>query len=664
MSDRLYLGVHQKDSDRDHAILLTSDPLPVLAAAGGRVSPVFLVHGPELHDLPEESALLICFPAHPAAYLAAIKRPGQLGPEVTGYITHGLASVVLVFPTTELASRFGRSRQELLVAAEVWQVFNGTIRLSEMLEIDHCLDAGEEADVVIPCEDLDFAAATEIRQLNLNLTLFWNRIKCFVPEYGPLVQWVHDIACDSVDKLHAFPPAAGDELSTLTYHQEVGLLIELNSCLTQLASQASSIMPPILEAGFPVGEFSLFGIGSASRAVWRLYDHINTVFANANILGRLQLIAHSGPVDPGIRSLKTGRSSDDGVTSISGIDPTSPRAARRHIVYFSSRWGFHQTLNSLTISWQCINACAAREWNLLTISHEFLHAQFRELVAVVFGGSQDAVVQLANDYNSARTADPANFMTSLRTALLHSMYRLEQAEKMANVIRNGARETNIPLNEYLSTKRVVELVHQHLETLDEFVVHILDFLYFYDGDEDLYVSSLWHSWALVPGVARRPEHYILRTLLALAATYRDEIGASEAFGFAVATLREKLHVLLDGETHPLIETALGILGSASPESEPDTPAFRELRQRFLCSYGIVEFVRAHLVDRQLHSQLIDDGEAVPDSDFSYPLETGEFPDFRIGSPVRFLLDRFSSSEQAGDPGRTEFASLWQLLLLD
>jgi len=49
-------------------------------------------------------------------------------------------------------------------------------------------------------------------------------------------------------------------------------------------------------------------------------------------------------------------------------------------VYFSSRWGFHQTVQSVSVSWQCINGNAALDWNLLTLSHEFLHAHLRELL--------------------------------------------------------------------------------------------------------------------------------------------------------------------------------------------------------------------------------------------------------------------------------------------
>jgi hypothetical protein len=48
---------------------------------------------------------------------------------------------------------------------------------------------------------------------------------------------------------------------------------------------------------------------------------------------------------------------------------------------------------------------------------------------------------------------------------------------------------------------------------------------------------------------------------------------------------------------------------------------------------------------------------------TYSIETGQFSDERITSPVGFLLDRFPHyKDQAGDPA-AEYESLWQMLRL-
>jgi hypothetical protein len=107
---------------------------------------------------------------------------------------------------------------------------------------------------------------------------------------------------------------------------------------------------------------------------------------------------------------------------LNNLDPPADEVhGRLHVLHFSSRYGFHETMNTMSASWQCVYASASRDWNLLTLSHEFLHAHVREIIALVFHDLSygDIVRILAED-------NPANAGEAMAAVIVGAMHHAKR----------------------------------------------------------------------------------------------------------------------------------------------------------------------------------------------------------------------------------------------
>ncbi len=622
-----------------------------------------------LSGLPESGFLVFLFAQSPRAILSAL---GSRHPDgLAVFATHGLASVVAAVSDPFSVDRLLELLDGQLNAAEVWPLANGEVDEAAVVVRDFFDGADAPFEDPIAAEALPYEVRTEVEQFNLNLRYFWARASQYCPEFRDLAAWLDQAVADTAADIAVYAQADTDPASLPDpqgHYGRVSLLVEINACLTMLNSQLVAVTPPLTQSTFPVGEYSLLGIGSAVRAVWRLYTHMSDVFARAQHLDKLHAMSNGAPFDSGTRPYALDPSTwMDSPLSIEGQDPARPSAdPRRHIVYFSSRWGFHQTVQSVSLSWQCINGNAAREWNLLTLSHEFLHSHLREMLdELLLVGSAEELSELVAIFNSG---DPKTFGSAAKQFLLQRLRWIEhglQLAEAASAARSSAGTESAATHvDLFQAKPMTEdeaafLLKERLRFLEEVVVHVMDFIYFYDADDELFVSSLWHSWALIPNVQPKVEDYVLRTLLALASTWTTDDPIA-AFDDAASRLQEGFSEILAEGRHGLVEQALETL-TAIDAGRGDVPNYG-LRTRFLLAFPLIRWARRFLVSNQLHAVLAhDDQRAVGPR--AYPIDPWEFPDTAIASPSEFLLDRYRNMVRAHENDKLESDSLWQLLVL-
>jgi len=367
------------------SVRLTYSPGAEMAYPSARVSPIYPIGDvAEDFQLPSSGHLVFLFSRSVRGVLNRLERRDGHGVRV--FASHGLASVIAVLDADADVDTLLQELEDQLCAAEVWPLQEGTV-VERNTIVRHWQNDGIATTEIedIAATNLPYEVRTEVEQFNLNLKYFWARAEQFAPEYEDLAIWLHEAVSDAAKAVASYAQAHTDPASLADPQQHYGrvsLLVEINACLTMLNSQAMGVTPPLTEATYPIGEYSLLGIGSATRAVWRIYRHMSDVFADAQHLDRLHAMRDGAPFDSGVRPYRFQMSAwADSPLSIESQDPVGPATApRRHIVYFSSRWGFHQTVQSVSVSWQCINGNAALDWNLLTLSHEFLHAHLRELL--------------------------------------------------------------------------------------------------------------------------------------------------------------------------------------------------------------------------------------------------------------------------------------------
>ncbi|WP_344778497.1 hypothetical protein [Nocardioides panacisoli] len=644
--------------------------------ATARVSAVYPLANEADAPLPSSGYLVFLFPRSAQTVLSKLTR--HVGEGIAVFASHGLASVILVVtggPDSETdADGAERTRIDDLLdlvdgdlcAAEIWP-FEGETVLETQTTVRHWSPASAPATFEdVEASDLPYEVRTEVEQFNLNFQYFWARAYKYCDEYEDLAAWLQETVSDIARTVAAYARADTDPASLDNPQQHYGLvslLVEINACLTMLNSQAVGVTPPLTQSSFPVGEYSLLGIGSAARAAWRIYRHMSDIFANAQHLDRLHAMRHGAPFDSGVVPYRFNPASWESSplsieTQPPGADPSPPR---RHIVYFSSRWGFHQTIQSVSLSWQCINGNAATDWNLLTLSHEFLHSHLRELLDELLLVQDDAeLAALVEAYNSG---EPTTWSIAAKQFLLQRLRWIDHGLQLIaardTAEQNGQSHVEIVRSAPMTAEEAHHLLRDRLRFLEEVIVHVMDYIYFYDADDELFVSSLWHSWALVPNVQPKIDEYVLRTLLALASTWRSH-DETQAFDDASARLDSCLASILDAGDHGLVGLARSVLDEG--ETNVSGSGRTDLRTRFGMAFPLVRWTKQFLISSELHAKLAHDELRVA-GERAYPIDPWEFPDSRIESPTGFLLDRFRRMTRAYENDRLESDSLWQLLVL-
>lgn len=321
-------------------------------------------------------------------------------------------------------------------------------------------------------------------------------------------------------------------------------LISISSALVYATSQTFSGTPPFgLNGGF-IRSHSLLGTGVAWKAAFNIYLEIVEVFSRSQLLKKCKAtLAH--------------------VTEPNSMDEG---ASTRRIVYFSTRHGFSEDAGVITFPTQSIYLCATPAWSLMTITHEVLHAHVRELMYATFAAKDEGSGAALNFESSLRCrirelleyiqhygAKNLDFPKAPQSDQLRFRF-LGYGFAFANAYD---KVPTITFPEYRgSTRRQIEGVvptdperalsrfRDGFSFLEEVMVHTLDLMYFYGRDPDYYCHSIWHTWAALPRVLGRLDHYVLRTLVALASIQPKEKPCLERIRSAMKTLSDVAEQLL------------------------------------------------------------------------------------------------------------------------
>jgi hypothetical protein len=597
-------------------------------------------------------------PRSPTEVLAILVNDKPVEIQNATYITHGHACAVVFLPGLEAARELVDSLHALLLGSEIWPYADGQVD-THNIDVRETTRADWDHVREVSTDGVGFEAAAQIRQFNANIEFFAHLARRVAPELEELVAWLGDSVSDLADQIRELTP---DEDTSDTAVRKVisneSVIVELNAVLTLYCSQVASGSLPLVGSSFPVGEYSLLGIGGMIRAAWRIYSHINHVFSTFDHVGKVQRRYREQPsFDPIHPTQRVDFTAWDGhQASFTVLEDDTAEPARIHIPYFSSRWGFHEALHSISVSWQCLHASATKEWNLLTLTHEYLHSHVRDLLAefLNLGAERDGVTTLLDRVN--RKEHGANAFESMQVAYVEALAGIRATENLARRLMPGVDDAQAAIPTNISPAELIQLRRDHAGLVDEIIVHVLDFLYIYAGDTDAYVNSIWSSWSLVPSVNDQIELYVLRTMCALAAT-SPQRDPQELFAEVTNRLASALAPLATRDrTRPAIAGALSLLN--------DEQARMRLDARFIGARYVTKLASCFFYDAALNAALVRDAAAtVGENGRTYALSVGDYRGEIIESPVGFLLDRFDAySDQAGSDG-AEYESVWQLLQL-
>jgi hypothetical protein len=321
----------------------------------------------------------------------------------------------------------------------------------------------------------------------------------------------------------------GDSLAS------IALLVDSNAALSRFSSQMFSGVPPIFESECHFWTHSLLGTGVANLALVRIRRFITQSLGEARIPDQVDLLRNVTRPELMEQVLNDGAIWDGPwlhrLPDVIGrnpllahIEPLAPL-----ITYLSGRDGFHTTQMSLSAPLNILTSSSSLRWSLLTITHEMSHRVIDEVLSYILPKPSDKdelsrAVAILNEKQK-----PQNLLECLQFRILYGIAAL------------NAAAPQIAPEETVTERHLVDLMGVRREEIEEIMVHVFDFIYFYGADPKRYVPAIWRSWDAIPSLHRRLPAYLLRTLCAvLAKTWASPTAAQEAADAVASGLEDIL----------------------------------------------------------------------------------------------------------------------------
>jgi hypothetical protein len=288
----------------------------------------------------------------------------------------------------------------------------------------------------------------------------------------------------------------------------IALLVDANAALSRYTSQMYSGTSPIFETECHFWTHSLLGTGVANLALLRIRRFVTSTLGEARIPEQLSLmrevidpdiirnVLEDGPIwnGPWLHKLPDILNRKPLLPTIAPLAPL--------ITYLSGRDGYHTTQSSLSAPLNVLSSCSSLRWSLLTITHEMSHRVIDGALGYILPNplSQEELSTAAALLNNA---PPRNLLECLEFKILNTMAELNAVLRLVEV------------SDTVTERNIVDLTGTRREEIEELMVHVFDFIYFYGSDPALYVPAIWRSWDAIPSLHRRLPNYVLRTLCAV-----------------------------------------------------------------------------------------------------------------------------------------------------
>jgi hypothetical protein len=672
-----YLAVRQKPKVLRISFVPDSPPeLNHAPDCDTRTSPVFAAaqHEATPPDFSGSTSILFLVFDRPYQVIARLRADC---PELfrRTWFSHGLASVVILGAVAADVEPLRADSSLGFRAMEIWTLRDGNLEDSECVFAPPISTTPPgtslqgfgslDSDTQVLLEELQACLHTAIRIASQYAPRYLRILDCLTQAANEIITELTFLQAPTGPPPPSLPEGAFDSESSRSVelqrrlHQRVGQLVQINSALSYLISQALSGIFPLRESECQVRRYSLLGIGTAVHAIAAFAEFVERIFEKFPVdeaIDRLFDLGPPLPIWPLISSEFDPRAWSASRYHIDTfLKNTEPTTAQPRLVFFSGRLGFREAEFAVTAALQVLASADSVRWSLMTLSHELMHAHVRGVLSVLFDEPQKGASASFKDFHTALAevvagrSDGKNLRASLRLAILN--YCTVQPF-LGDIIRGRKSEESIAL---LSFQELRESLSLNFAAINHAFVHVFDFFYFYNARSAVYLRLLWESWATVPAVLEDLDEYLLRSIVTISTV--EEGSTSDRFENALAILISAL-VDLSGTRHCAV-------ASFALEHLSQHETKRRLIIRFTPAAYLAEVAAKVLVASPIHGALLRDDLAEPhEMGCQYYLESGEFAEVAIESPVAFLLDRLRRNLSAHPAPRKqeEYLSAWSLLV--
>ncbi len=590
------------------------------------------------------------------------------------FLTHGMASVVLLLeaphPQVDPGSLF--AKRGSLFAIERLTTTGGRVTSRAVLRNgEECSTPPRQSPGKALCPT--HLPQTIFRQMQDN-DLVLKHIVQLCGKYRPrFLQGVDDLLVRTrrlVDNLcrTAEQASSGDSNAWRTMQHDAYSLTHLNSMLAYLQSQGLNGYPPVLEHHGLLPTLSLFGVATAYEALWVITHFIEEGFSRFDILSEMQ--SHY------FADRSADYHHDVFKPELNDMRPRTieaPRKAPGHVNLFSGRLGFHSSSWAVAAPVDVLHEASAPGWNLLTLSHELLHVHVQTLLEFVLSPNEEKENGVTQDELYVKMDHLARAEAAETDLVIIDRIR----QKIARYILDSAGCRRHDSDSLSQLPRSAGMMHGNITEpaqlgdafvfckarLSEYIVHVLDFYYFYWGDVNCWLALILKSWASIPSVYADIGHYIMRCLLTLST--REMEPDTETVLVKPLSFEDSLEVFTtgikglaeSGDCAHLVSTIQDFL------SKPDER--ERLRQEFSRAKGVVWTTLMYFYCRPLRMYfevgtdvpggILDGGAVCPEFEF------GAVQERMPVSPIAFLSKYLRSDYVQPDECQEipfEAASVW------
>ena len=470
-----------------------------------------------------------------------------------------------------------------------------------------------------------------------------------------------------------------------------GRLIQFNSAMSYVYSQAYSGTFPIFDHIGIIRRHSLLGIGSAIGALFELIIQIEgslflLPFEDINYPIYNEIINNesffSFLVDPSLHKSELWKNDVKRVSYGEIFNPVKSNAKLpddyfNRLSFYSGRLGFREYDLFATAAIQVLVEGNSLDWNVINYTHEIIHNHVRMILN-----------HLITPPPSLRDGNDNDFIhyyaALLKTCAIQKTYQINYRDYFTLVLISycinsdyyGSLTKN-PLNNIVSQTRTEGgldykfpsleklrgLILDNYKEISEIFVHTLDYTYIYNSEPKAYIQSIWKSWSTVLVVAHDIEQYILRTLLVISLSEDGE--STSRYTRAKTKFLVHINELVKKEDSLLFKKVIEILSTKEDDN---------LRLRFYNSLIVSDlcncFYRgnlAELLDNDDKNRLMSDHFNEEGNPIFYNIDTNSFEGYKIRSKVRFLWDQLVRKTNLGNMDITdeknEKTTAWLLLSL-
>ncbi|MEC5407570.1 hypothetical protein VOM14_18645 [Paraburkholderia sp. MPAMCS5] len=561
-----------------------------------RSSPIFPLEGARFPVVEEGKSWFIVF-------IGPVD-PGTLNLDgLTCFLSYGIHNLIAVSdnPADSALARLLDHAKASGIPWEGWQVIGSRIG---HVEFSPAQISKQPLGIVVP--KLPVASQLRSASEEYRTLIAVTRAKCarYLPEMEA------DIA--------SFDEAFQRVLDATQSHSVAKLawLANVNAALSRFSSQTFAGTSPILETECHFWTHSLLGIGTATQALVNIRRQYDFALDASRLAEKIDRLASVSCDDTTLTT--AGFASDKCKVHWLEKVVLAPRAAPQKysklIAYFSGRDGYRSTSFTLSAPLELISSCNMYAWTPLTLTHELSHTLTSTLLRPLLEGvnTDEGAKRLAALVTPAKNFAPRTALDQAQKQLITAYMWLEFERD--DKARHGAT---------IDSTKVLELVERYHGEMVELITHLLDFQYFYGRNVELYMTSIWESWDVIPNIQSRIDEYLVRSLVAVLSSHQRGIDFLDV-------------------TYDVVLAQLASLNSNSADSQYLKFAYERLRdhkeffkRKMYWRVPIVKLVLGFFYDPETRSAI---AREIPTSKRrAKPLKENRLDEWQVTNPLDFLV---------------------------